>query len=176
MEIIRKIANANKWTFTIKPIKELIYKYVKDGKGWIDPFSGRYSPAEFTNDLNPQLKAKYHMEAEKFCKIMEGPFKGVLFDPPYSPRQIKEIYESIGIESCYKNNSWYNNVRNAICDKIEPGGYAISCGWHSHGFGKNRGFEIIEILLVSHLGGEAYDTIVTVERKVNYTLNQNIYK
>ena len=42
----------------------------------------------------------------------------------------------------------------------------ISFGWNSIGFGKNRGFEIIEILLVAH-GGTKNDTIVTVERKTN---------
>ena len=41
----------------------------------------------------------------------------------------------------------------------------ITCGWNSNGFGKNRGFEIIEILLVAH-GQHRNDTIVTVERKV----------
>jgi hypothetical protein len=41
----------DKWTFRIKPIKELLAKYVGDGKGWIDPFSGQNSLAEFTNDL-----------------------------------------------------------------------------------------------------------------------------
>ena len=47
---------------------------------------------------------------------------------------------------------------------IKPGGYAICCGWTSQGLGKNRGFEMIEILLVPH-GGSKNDTIVTVEVK-----------
>ena len=170
MIINRVIANADKWTFTIKPIRDLLLKYVKDGKGWVDPFAGNNSPAEFTNDLNPKAKAKFNMEAEEFCKQLNGTYEGVIFDPPYSPRQVKECYESVGLDNAYKNNSWYNNVRNAICDHIRPGGYVVSCGWHSHGFGKNRGFEIIEILLVCHPQGEAYDTIVVVERKVNHNL------
>jgi len=33
------------------------------------------------------------------------------------------------------------------------------------GIGKNRGFEMVEILLVPH-GGSKNDTIVTVERKL----------
>ena len=35
----------------------------------------------------------------------------------------------------------------------------------SNGIGKNRGFEMLEILLVPH-GGSKNDTIVTVERKL----------
>jgi len=46
------------------------------------------------------------------------------------------------------------------------------CGWDSNGFGKNRGFELIELLLVCH-GGRHNDTIVTVERKVNTTLGDS---
>ena len=40
----------------------------------------------------------------------------------------------------------------------------ITCGWNSGGIGKKYGFEIVEILLVSH-GGWHNDTIVTVEQK-----------
>jgi hypothetical protein len=54
---------------------------------------------------------------------------------------------------------------NPLANKIKVGGYCISFGWNSNGMGKNRGFEIVEILLVSH-GGHHNDTIVTVERKV----------
>lgn len=53
---------------------------------------------------------------------------------------------------------------NAICDKIVPGGLAISCGWNSNGFGRNRGFELVRVLLVAH-GQHHNDTIVIVERK-----------
>lgn len=172
MKLTRVVTNINKWTFTVKPIKDLVTQYAKDGKGWVDPFAGFNSPAEISNDLNPKSPAKFHMEAAAFCAILKDRYDGVLFDPPYSPRQVKECYEGLGLDSCYKNNSWYNNVRNAICDKIRPGGYAISCGWHSHGFGRGRGFKIIEILLVSSSQGEAYDTIVTVEKKINNELSQ----
>lgn len=157
---------ANKWTFTIKPIKQLLDRYVKNGEGWIDPFAGKHSPAEFTNDLNPEMPTTHHMYAEDYCNLMVGPFNGVLFDPPYSYRQIKECYNSIGLKVYQQDTQsrFYNSVKNAICDKIIPLGYAISFGWNSVGFGKKRGFQLTEILLVSH-GGHHNDTIVTVEQK-----------
>ncbi len=74
----------NKWTFKIQPIAKLLAKYVGTGNGWIDPFAGENSPAEITNDLNPKRPAKYHLHAEDFAKQLEGKWKGVLFDPPYS--------------------------------------------------------------------------------------------
>ncbi|MFN0630270.1 hypothetical protein ACK0UV_29035, partial [Bacillus anthracis] len=79
----------NAWTFKIFPIQQMLLKYVKDGKEWIDPFSGKYSPAEITNDHNPERKAMYCLEAIDFSKNLTGFYKGVIFDPPYSFTQIK---------------------------------------------------------------------------------------
>ncbi len=161
----------NKWTFQIKPIAQLLARYVGDGRGWIDPFAGVTSPAEFTNDLNPDMPTKYHMDAEKFCQSLPGPFKGVLFDPPYSYRQIKECYNGIGKNPTQLETSinFYRKVINALYEKIEINGLAICCGWNSIGFGHARGFEIIEILLVCH-GQHHNDTIITVEHKIQFTL------
>jgi hypothetical protein len=60
--------------------------------------------------------------------------------------------------------------KDEIARVIQPGGVCISFGWSSAGLGKDRGFEIVEILLVPH-GGNHNDTIVTVERKINNNLN-----
>lgn len=156
----------DKWTFKIKPIADLLAKYVGDGKGWVDPFAGMYSPAEITNDLNPKRKALYHMEALDFLKQLKGTYKGILFDPPYSSRQVKECYDSVGRAFSEREaQKFYTDIKKAIISLIESRGYSISCGWNSIGMGKKYGFEIIEILLVCH--GRAHnDTIVTVERKL----------
>ena len=155
------------WTFTIHPIKVLLDKYVGDGKNWVDPFAGDNSPAEFTNDHNPERKAKSHIEAIAFCRGLNGRYKGVLFDPPYSFTQVKEHYTKLGQKVTKENTSvkFYKGVKTAMCEKIEAGGYAISFGWNTNGFGKERGFEIIEIMAVAH-GGSKNDTFVTVEQKV----------
>jgi hypothetical protein len=155
------------WTFEIKPIKELLDRYVKDGKNWIDPYAGKNSPAEITNDHNPEIPAKFHLDALDFANQLQGEYDGVLFDPPYSYRQVSEHYKQVGKKPTKLDTStnFYNRVMNPISNKIKLGGYAISFGWNSNGFGKNRGFEIIEILLIAH-GGHHNDTICTVERKV----------
>jgi hypothetical protein len=171
MIIRREWAMPNKWTFTIKPIKKLLNKYAGNGFRWIDPYAGKYSPAEITNDINKRLPAKFHMDAKDFCKKLTGEFKGVLFDPPYSNRQVTEHYAKAGIKATQLDTSsnFYNRTMNSIYKKIENGGYAISFGWNSNGFGKKRGFEIIEILLVAH-GGRHNDTICIVEKKVQSKL------
>jgi len=165
--IERAWAMPNRWTFTIKPINELLKRYVKNGKQWVDPYAGKYSPAQFTNDINPEMPTKQHKDATKFLMELKGKYNGVLYDPPYSYRQVSEHYKAQGIKATALDTStnFYNRSKNAICDKIKKEGYAICCGWNSVGFGKNRGFELIEVLIVCH-GGHHNDTIVTVERKL----------
>lgn len=155
------------WTFTIHPIRVLLNKYVGDGKGWVDPFAGNNSPAEFTNDHNPERKAKYHLEAIDFCIKLNGRYEGILFDPPYSFTQVKKHYEKLGQKATRENTSvaFYEKVKSAMCEKIKPGGYAISFGWNTNGFGKRRGFKIVEIMAVAH-GGSRNDTLCVVEKKL----------
>jgi len=167
MDINRIWAMPNKWTFTIKPIKELLNKYVKNGKNWIDPFAGMNSPAEFTNDLNPNTNTVFHLKAIDFVKQSNDEYEGILFDPPYSGRQVKECYNDlkVDVQRDDTNSFFYWSVKREIANNIKIGGIAISFGWNSTGFGKKLGFKIIEILLVPH-GSSHNDTIVTVERKV----------
>ncbi len=167
MKISRVWAMPNKWTFTIKPIKELLARYVGDGIGWIDPFAGQHSPAEITNDINPDRPTKFHLDSLDFCKMLNGNYKGILFDPPYSNRQISEHYKAAGrkVTALDTSQNFFARVIREITPKIIIGGIAISCGWNSGGLGKKYGFELIEILLVPH-GGHKNDTIVTVERKI----------
>lgn len=158
----------NKWTFQIKPIDKLINKYIS--KNWIDPFAGYNSPADITNDINPNAPTKYHLKAIDFVRKMNGEYEGCLFDPPYSLRQLKECYQQHGTDVSYNDTiKFYSELKDDIAQKIKQGGHCISFGWNTNGFGKKRGFEIIEILLVAHGGGHN-DTLVTVERKTQSTL------
>ena len=162
----RKWAMPNQWTFKIKPIAELIKRYTIDGKGWVDPFAGKYSPAEYRNDLNPEIQVESHLDATEFLKRTHDYFDGGFYDPPYSLRQIVECYKGFGqtVDKKWATTKFNSDVKTLLADRIKPNGFAISCGWNSIGLGKARGFKIIEILLVSH-GGSHNDTIITVEQK-----------
>lgn len=156
-------------TFKMKPVKSLLNRYAV-GSGWIDPFAGENSPAEITNDLNPDKPTKYHLHAKEFSAQLLGEYDGVLFDPPYSLRQVKECYDAIGVKLFQEDTQRFpQNVKEQIAPKIKIGGIAITFGWNSQGFGKNLGFEIIEILLIAH-GRSHNDTIVVVERKIQSEL------
>ena len=168
MNINRAFARPTHETFKIKPIADLLARYVGDGKGWVDPYAGDSGWAEMTNDIDKTKPTQYHLDAVKFCKIVSVEIPGILIDPPYSYRQITEHYKDAGVKASYKDTSYnfYSRVYNILCPKVLPGGYAICCGWNSNGVGLVRGFEIVEILLVAH-GLHHNDTIVTVERKIN---------
>jgi hypothetical protein len=154
-------------TFTIKPIREFVMRYVGDGKLWFDPFAGANSPAESTNDWNPEMPTDLHLPAEEAVKLVEGPLRGVIFDPPYSYRQVTEHYKAVGRKATQRDTSYnfYRRVMEPLAEEIEIGGYALSFGWNSNGFGKSLGFEKVEILLVGH-GGHHNDTICLAERKI----------
>jgi len=165
----RAWAMPSPWTFSIRPVKSLLDRYVGEGWNWVDPFAGKYSPAKLRNDMNPEMPAEYHMEALEFSESIshEGGFEGVLFDPPYSFRQISEHYKSLGMKATQMQTSmaFYEKVKSVLCRKIKSNGYAISFGWNTNGFGKARGFKIIEIMAVAH-GGSKNDTFITVEKKL----------
>jgi hypothetical protein len=158
----------NSRTFDIKPIKEVIEKTVLPGELWIDAFANDSKIATITNDLNPKYDTNYHMDALDFFKMFDdNSVDGVLYDPPYSLRQVVECYKSVGKEVTKETtqSSWRSKHIDEIKRIIRPGGKAICFGWNSSGIGIKRGFEMQKTLLVPH-GGSHNDTIVTVERKL----------
>lgn len=173
MIIINRVwAMPNKWTFTIKPIADLLARYVGDGKGWADPFSGECSPAQYTNDIDPQRKAMSHLEATEFTRGLQVDIKGILFDPPYSLEQCKRVYENVGRKFTMRDGQIcgrWTELKDILSRKLSTGGIVISFGWNSEGFGIGRGYQLEEIMLVAHGSGHN-DTIVTVERKIQQVM------
>ena len=171
MNISREWAMPNHQTFKVKPIDVFIRKHIpsfEELKGIIiDPFAHR--PSEYravTNDINPKSNVQYHLDALDFLKLYDDNSIGVvLFDPPYSPRQLKECYDDMGQSLHDAKSSVWSNWKEEIARVVSPGGIVLSFGWNTVGIGKSRGFEIEDILLVSH-GGMHNDTICMKERKL----------
>jgi len=161
-----EMPNSN--TFDIKCIKRLIHKYVKQDSESIDPFANKNRIAKITNDLDPEMKADYCMDALDFLKLFpNNSMDFVLYDPPYSPRQVSECYKKLGktVNMQTTQASFWGNLKKEIARITKPNGIIISFGWNTNGIGKTKGFEIIEVLMVAH-GGNHNDTICTVERKI----------
>ena len=86
----------NKNTFSIKPINNLVSKYIsivkQDGGVIIDPFANDSvfkDLCDYTNDLDTKCDTTHHMDALDFLKQFNNEsIDCVLFDPPYSPRLV----------------------------------------------------------------------------------------
>ena len=163
-------AMPNSRTFEIKPIKELIISEMTNGL-WIDPFANNKKFAKITNDLNPAFDTDYHLDALDFLKMFDDySVDGILYDPPYSPRQVSECYNDVGYNVTWDmaKASFWGNHKREISRIVKPNGKIITFGWNSSGIGMKNGFEITRILLVPH-GGWHNDTICTVETKTKIT-------
>jgi hypothetical protein len=167
MKITRQWAMPSGNTFDIKPIRDLIKKYNRIGIESIDPFANKNRIAKYVNDIDPQYGTDHVMDAKDFIKAFNSnSLDLVLFDPPYSLRQVSECYKKVGktVNMETTQSSFWSNIKKQIARVVKPGGVVISFGWNSTGIGKQLGFEIEEILLVCH-GGAHNDTICVVERK-----------
>lgn len=169
IRIDRVWAMPNKNTFKIKPIEQLIQETVDLSLLWIDPFANQNKIASITNDLNTQFDTDYHLDALDFLKMFDNDsVDGVLYDPPYSPRQVSECYNDVGYSVTWDTTkaSFWGNHKREISRIVKIGGRVITFGWNSGGIGNKYGFEIERILLVPH-GGWHNDTICTVEIKTH---------
>ena len=158
MEINKKWAMPNKNTFDIKPIKQLINKwYSMSSHGAtdfisIDPFANSNKIACITNDLDVQYDTDFNMDALDFLKTFDDcSVDFVLFDPPYSPRQVSESYKKLGksVNMETTQASFWGNMKKEIGRITKNEAVVLSFGWNSGGIGKSNGFEQVEILLVA---------------------------
>jgi hypothetical protein len=148
-------------TFQVKPIRAFVDRWVRGVV--VDPFARNQTIAsEYTNDLNPDTAARYHMDAVAFLNMLADQrvvADCVVFDPPYSPRQIAECYKAAGLTPTMQDTQsarFKKECRNAIRRLCKQGSVVLSFGWNSVGMGPL--FDTNEILLVSH-GGDHNDTI-----------------
>lgn len=162
----------NKNTYQIPAVNKLISKYYRQEYESADPFANINRICKYTNDLDPEYKCEYNMDALDFLKQFKSEsLDFILFDPPYSPTQVKACYNKLNktADLASTSASYWSNLKNEIARILKPGSIVISFGWNTNGIGKQHEFEIIEILLVYH-GAQHNDTICTVEKKFNSTL------
>jgi hypothetical protein len=171
VKFTRKWAMANSETFSVPPIGDFVKSRLLSAAVSVDPFARNKRWATHTNDLNPETLAEHHMDAVDFLRMLAD--RGVvadlvIFDPPYSPRQISECYRAVGIPvgtNETQNAALYKRCRDAIESLCKIGTIVLSFGWNTVGMGKQRGFVQEEIMLCCH-GGAHNDTICLAEKKV----------
>ena len=163
MKIERAWAMPNHQTFSIKPIREWIGEVPPLS---VDPFARDSELASVTNDINPNTNANHNLDALEFLfEIRDQYAQCVLFDPPYSLRQLKECYDGLGVSMTQRESQrFFTDIKDQIARITKPGGEVLSFGWNTVGMAKSRGFDIKDILLVCH-GGNHNDTICVREIK-----------
>ena len=169
MKIEKAWAMPNGNTFTIKPIKEFVEKEVGLGGVIVDPFANSCKYGTITNDLNPEFETTHHLDALEFIKsLLSNSTDLVLYDPPYSITQASQLYKGYGkerLEVNVANMKYWALCKENIARILKIGGVCLCFGWNTNGIGKSRGFEMTDILIVSH-GGSKNDTLCTREVKV----------
>ena len=145
----------------------------------VDPFAREgfvgKMPTCTTNDLNPVFDTDFNLEFKDFCYLMntfDKSFDLVLFDPPYSLRQLKEHYDGIGKDlKLWQTHNMWGEGKNKLAECVPVGGVVISLGWTTAGFGQKRGFQKREIHVFEQVAREdRYSLFVVVEEKVQFTL------
>jgi len=160
----------NRDTFSIPSIRDFLNKKLEGCEVIIDPFARNAKFGTITNDLNPDTSADYHDPADVFLErlLIQGvQADAILLDPPYSPRQVKECYESIGLDVTSKDTQTsrtMSRIRSLAAQLLKPGGIAISFGWDSTGLGRKNNVTKLEVHQIPH-GSTLRDTLVTVDRK-----------
>jgi hypothetical protein len=163
MNITRKWDMPSADTFSVPTIGEFVKSYLRKSKVSVDPFARNKKWATYTNDLNPDTSAEYHMDAVDFLRYLKQ--EGVkpdliILDPPYSLHQVVKTYSGYGD----KRVNALTPVYDISAELIGIGGVVLNFGFNTNGICRT-GFEIEDILIVAH-GGHHNDTICMAERKL----------
>lgn len=170
MRFSRVWTPASPETFSIPPVRDLLDRYLGGLPVVVDPFARNSRRGTLTNDHDPNTAADSHLDAHDFLSSLATrgvQADAVLFDPPYSPRQISEHYKQLGLpvtRETTQSSRFRKVISSELNAVLRPGGIAICFGWCSNGMGNRVEYEFLEILLVAHGAGH-HDTIVTVQRK-----------
>lgn len=147
----------HRYTFSVKAIRQWVEESC-EGRV-LNLFAGqtRLSVSELRNDLDTAMPADHHLDALEFLRTWKGEkFRTILLDPPYAYRKSMECYKGM---VC----SPFRQLKDVLPACLEPGGLAITFGYHSIVMGRNRSFRLERLAVFSH-GGAIHDTIASVER------------
>jgi hypothetical protein len=158
-------------TFDCPPIGGFVKRYLREADVSVDPFARNKRWATYTNDLNTETAAEYHLDVLDFLQMLRARDLRAdlgIFDPPYSRQQVKEHYLQNGLDFGAKDTqrmTGWKAERDILDAILGPGAYVLTFGWNSQGMGTERGYKLEEIVLVCHGAGHN-DTICIAERKL----------
>ena len=137
---------------------DFISKITKDIEGEIiDPFARNCKWGTITNDINPQFKTTYNMDAADFLESFDSNLaKIILLDPPFSDRQSDEKYE-VGDSNLYTTGDGRMGRINAEIGRIlKPNGVLLKLGYNTSR--PHKSLTLIRITIAS-FGGLRNDVL-----------------
>ncbi len=155
--------SSTKWC---KDIFEEVMRRIDHTLDICDPFALNNTLGwPFTNDINPNSKADYNMDAIDFLNlmVMEGhEFDLILFDPPFSFRQADRYVGSV--TNVYTAPAYVKRCYESMYKIVKPGGYILKFGFNSTR--DHKGLTLVEMWCINH-GGNHNDTLVTLWQRQN---------
>lgn len=159
----------NKWTFKQPKLLSFISNYIPSNSKVLIPFAGKskfgsIDGSEFIyNDINPEIRADYHMNATELKNVFEKEtFDCIITDPPFTYAKARTLYKN---KSALIITKW----RDTAFFLLKPNGIYIELGYDSNGLGKKRAMKIA--LGVCCLGALHHDILIVIQKKYN-NLNQ----
>jgi hypothetical protein len=124
-----------------------------------DPFARNCLIANnYSNDMNKETKAKYHLDAKEFLKICPSEyFDLVIFDPPFSEVQAERKYGEAA--NIYTIPNYVPACMKEIQRILIPGGYFLKFGYNTNSC--HTDFELCRIWNV-HFAGNKNDVLVSL--------------
>lgn len=142
----------------------------------LDPFAANNDLADpYTNDINPNARAHYNLDAIDFLDELIYNEEGLLdhietfdlciFDPPFSFLQAEKYVGSV--TNVYTAPAYVSKCFKRIYTLLKPGGYVLKFGFNSNR--DHVGLELVKYWMIAH-GGNHNDTIVTLWHKPDHSL------
>ncbi len=156
-------ASCHKYTFDAPIVKRWVQKRLRPPV--LNLFAGKnvLHPREYRVDLDPTMpELNYVGDAQDYLNEHKDKvrFNTVIYDPPWNERKAKEFYEGRYIGK-------FTKLKEDIAKIVSQGGIIISAGYEISNFGKKRGFEIIDGIIVNP-GGEMKPYFVVIEEKTKH--------
>ena len=134
----------------------------------LNPFSNNNLIANINNDLDSTINSNYHLEALDFLRTFSNNSADIiLYDPPTDPTRMKFYFDKLNlkIDKRYTRTEYWSKLKKEISRILKKDGYAISIGYNSGGIGKTNGFNIEDILILSHISFNR-DIFCVIEKKM----------
>jgi hypothetical protein len=149
----------------MKPIRELIDKYLMKANNVLIPFAGetRFKGILYPKityiDIEPTRTQPYILGdcLVEMPKLVSNTYDLIISDPPFCFFQCVHTYHNKQMQDITACKIEYDRL-------LTKNGIVISLGFNSTGMSVKRGYEMIEILLVN-MGGSHSDIIITVEKR-----------